>query len=69
MHEEHKSLNGTVHAENAVIKSSIVLESRQAELAPLLTPLDDTLEWEAHASILERLGLHREAAYALRTHS
>lgn len=27
-----------------------------------LTTLDDTLEWEAHASLLERLGLHAAAA-------
>jgi len=31
-----------------------------------LTPLDDTLEWEAHASLLERLGLHNAAVAALR---
>ena len=31
-----------------------------------LTPLDDTLEWEAHASLLERLGLHNAAMTALR---
>jgi lipid II isoglutaminyl synthase (glutamine-hydrolysing) len=31
-----------------------------------LTPLNDTLEWEAHASLLERLGLHNEAIAALR---
>lgn len=69
LHEQYQPLNGTVHVEKAAIQSSIVLESRQVELAPLFTPLDDTLEWEAHASILERLGLHREAAQALRTHS
>ncbi len=33
-----------------------------------LTPLDDTLEWEAHAFILERLGLYSAAANALRTY-
>jgi lipid II isoglutaminyl synthase (glutamine-hydrolysing) len=32
-----------------------------------LTPLDDTLEWEAHASMLERLGLHNAAVNAMRT--
>jgi lipid II isoglutaminyl synthase (glutamine-hydrolysing) len=31
-----------------------------------LTPLDDTLEWQAHASLLERMGLHNAAAAALR---
>jgi CobQ-like glutamine amidotransferase family enzyme len=30
-----------------------------------LAPLDDTLEWEAHASMLERLGLHAAAVNAL----
>jgi CobQ-like glutamine amidotransferase family enzyme len=35
----------------------------------LLTPLDDTLEWEAHAFLLERLGLHNAALAALHTHS
>ncbi len=33
----------------------------------LLKALDDTLEWEAHASILEQLGLHTEAKNVLRT--
>ena len=33
-----------------------------------LTPLDDTLEWEAHAFILERLVLYNAAADALRTY-
>jgi lipid II isoglutaminyl synthase (glutamine-hydrolysing) len=42
----------------------------EAEWNPstLMQPLDDTLEWEAHASILERLGLHHEAAAALHAH-
>ncbi len=31
-----------------------------------LTPLDDTLEWVAHASLLERMGLYTAAADALR---
>jgi CobQ-like glutamine amidotransferase family enzyme len=31
-----------------------------------LTPLDDTLEWEAHAALLERMGLYTAAADALR---
>ena len=29
-----------------------------------LTPLDDTLEWEAHTALLERLGLHNAAIAA-----
>jgi CobQ-like glutamine amidotransferase family enzyme len=31
-----------------------------------LSPIDDTLEWEAHATMLERLGLYSEATTALR---
>ncbi len=34
----------------------------------LLAPLDDALEWEAHAFILERLGLNNEAMDALRSY-
>jgi len=37
-------------------------------LTTLLTPLDDSLEWEAHAFILERLGLYHAAMDALRTY-
>lgn len=33
-----------------------------------LTSLDDSLEWEAHSAILERLGLHNAAIAALRSH-
>ncbi len=33
-----------------------------------LTPLDDTLEWEAHAFILERLGLYKAAIDALHSY-
>ncbi|HET7640924.1 MAG TPA: hypothetical protein VFK47_19600 [Ktedonobacteraceae bacterium] len=39
------------------------------DMSTVLTPLDDTLEWEAHASLLERLGLHSAAVAALHTHS
>ena len=38
------------------------------DLFEFLTPLDDSLEWEAHAYILERMGLYRAAADALRTY-
>jgi lipid II isoglutaminyl synthase (glutamine-hydrolysing) len=33
-----------------------------------LTPLDDTLEWEAHAYVLERMGLHHAAVDVLRSY-
>lgn len=32
-----------------------------------LTPLDDSMEWEAHSAILERLGLHNAATAVLRS--
>jgi CobQ-like glutamine amidotransferase family enzyme len=35
----------------------------------VLTPLDDRLEWEAHAFLLERMGLQNAAVAALRSHS
>lgn len=38
------------------------------DIFTFLTPLDDTLEWEAHAFILERLGLYNAAVDALRTY-
>jgi len=44
--------NGTSGATNGVL--------------PALIDLDDTLEWEAHASMLERLGLRHAAGAALR---
>ncbi|MFL5626496.1 MAG: type 1 glutamine amidotransferase [Ktedonobacteraceae bacterium] len=39
------------------------------DLSTVLTPLDDSLEWEAHASLLERLSLHNAAVAVLRAHS
>ena len=66
--QEAEALNGRAHASKASTTNTIVLESKQADLQPLLTPLDDRLEWEAHASILERLGLHSEAVAALHAH-
>ena len=40
----------------------------QAERFAALMPLDDTLEWEAHAFLLERMGLYAAATAALQTH-
>ena len=37
------------------------------ETVNILEPLDDTLEWEAHASMLEQLGLYTEATQVMRT--
>lgn len=42
------------------------LETEEHMTPGTLTPLDDTLEWEAHASMLERLGLHNAAVNAMR---
>lgn len=42
------------------------LEADEHNALSPLTPLDDTLEWEAHASILEHLGLHNAAVNAMR---
>lgn len=57
--EEFESMNGEAPEGTQ--------ESTSAdEIAATLTPLDDQLEWEAHASILERLGLHNAAADALK---
>jgi hypothetical protein len=44
---------------------SIAEETSPDAIESLLTPLDDKLEWEAHASMLERLGLHHAAVAAL----
>lgn len=49
-------------------KQSPLLPEKSATEALTLTQLDDTLEWEAHATILERLGLQSEAATTIRTH-
>jgi len=55
----------------AVPYSAMPDEETSTSTDPLamLTPLDDTLEWEAHASLLERLGLHNAAAAALHMQS
>lgn len=45
------------------------LATPSQETATLLSPLDDMLEWEAHAALLERLGLHHAAAAALRRYT
>ncbi len=43
-------------------------EPVREEMSEILAPLDDSLEWEAHASILERLGLYTAATAALQRH-
>lgn len=43
-------------------------ETKVLDLAAMLTPLDDRLEWEAHAAMLERMGLQKAAVSALRNY-
>ena len=69
------SNNGSTSSNNGTKTSRWTSKSRhQTQLNvkddpfTFLTPLDDTLEWEAHAFILERLGLYNAAAAALRTY-
>lgn len=65
---EPETLNGTAHASNGA-DGSLPLAPIVYEAAESLTPLDDTLEWEAHASMLERLGLYSAASAALHLHT
>ncbi|HEY6406111.1 MAG TPA: hypothetical protein VIY29_01460, partial [Ktedonobacteraceae bacterium] len=48
---------------------SVGEETTEYDPSVALMPLDDRLEWEAHASLLERMGLQSAAVAALRTHS
>ena len=43
--------------------------STDGDTSALLTPLDDTLEWEAHTSLLEKLGLHNQAVATWQAHN
>ncbi len=63
----HDVLNSQTHPDDSTLDRPALAEFTIDALSSLLTPLDDTLEWEAHASILERLGLHSEAAAVLRS--
>jgi len=51
----------------ATAEELLPIENTISDQSEILKPLDDTLEWEAHASMLERLGLYNAAAAALRT--
>jgi CobQ-like glutamine amidotransferase family enzyme len=62
------STNVQLTTANASASNGVTsLAATPQEAATLLSALDDTLEWEAHAALLERLGLHDAAAAALRT--
>jgi CobQ-like glutamine amidotransferase family enzyme len=62
-----EELNGHTHRDQVPIGDSRQLERTTKDIVPSLLPIDDLLEWEAHASILEHLGLHSEAVAVLAT--
>jgi lipid II isoglutaminyl synthase (glutamine-hydrolysing) len=43
-------------------------EAKTFDPSIILTPLDDRLEWEAHAAMLERMGLQKAAVSTLRNY-
>jgi lipid II isoglutaminyl synthase (glutamine-hydrolysing) len=59
------ALNGHMHIDQLPVDDFRQLASTRDDRATPLLPLDDVLEWEAHASLLERLGLHTEATAVL----
>jgi CobQ-like glutamine amidotransferase family enzyme len=63
--EEPPVLNGKTHI-GITDAADLHVATAAPEVSTRLTLLDDSLEWEAHASQLERLGLHTEAVAALR---
>ena len=62
------SHNGTKMRKWNLKRSNRIPANVKEDLYSSLTPLDDTLEWEAHAFILERLGLYNAAIDTLRTY-
>lgn len=69
----HDAQNGS-HTASATEWEELSVEENLATPGVTIDPLvkllslDDSLEWEAHSAILERLGLHSAAIAALRTH-
>ncbi len=63
---EPEGQNGIAHIP-ASMDGQGALAMVASETVITLPPLEDTLEWEAHAFLLERLGLYSEAATVLRT--
>ena len=49
--------------------TSTPLTKKREEDGSILTPINDSLEWEAHASLLEQLGLYTEAVNTLRNNT
>jgi CobQ-like glutamine amidotransferase family enzyme len=60
-----EKFNGHIQVDQLPRDDSQQLEKASDNRAMPLLPLDDSLEWEAHASLLERLGLHNEAREVL----
>ncbi len=61
---EERTARGTREKKRAARKNGASDATNSTQ--PALIDLDDTLEWEAHASMLERLGLRHAAGAALR---
>lgn len=57
--------NGRVNDNGATLAEP---EAKSFDPSTILTPLDDLLEWEAHAAMLERMGLQKAALSALRNY-
>jgi len=60
-----EEFNGHIHIDQVPMDGSQQLERIADNVGAHLLPLDDVLEWEAHASLLERLGLHSEVTAVL----
>ncbi len=57
--------NGNVNSNGATPPEP---EAKSFDASTILTPLDDRLEWEAHAAMLERMGLQKVAVSALKNY-
>ena len=66
--DDESGVNGKAHPSPiSTSTSSMFVETKATAPSLQLAPLDDSLEWEAHATMLERLGLYNEAATVLAT--
>ncbi len=57
----------TGRATNGSTPTTVI--KKREENGSILKPMNDTLEWEAHASLLEQLGLYTEATHTLRNNT